>query len=94
MKFLVILICLTINYLWLKDFDRFDDTWFFRFRRRMEDSIGSRETSSTWAGLAPLLFIYENTQEQTGFLLRADQTSTLLQQADWRPRCRRWLAAS
>lgn len=32
MKFLVILICLVVNYLWLKDFDRFNDAWFFKFR--------------------------------------------------------------
>lgn len=58
MKFLVILICLTINYLWLKDFDRFDDGWFFRFRRRMEQWAGSSETKTELAGLAPLAFIY------------------------------------
>ncbi len=58
MKFLVILICLTINYLWLKDFDRFDDGWFFRFRRRMEELVGSNMNGSQIAGLAPLLFIY------------------------------------
>lgn len=58
MKFLVILICLTINYLWLKDFDRFDDGWFFRFRRRMEEWAGSAESNSEMSGLLPLLFTY------------------------------------
>ncbi len=58
MYFLVILISLTINYLWLKDLDRFDDTWFFKFRRKMEDSVGSGKSQGQLAKLAPLLFIY------------------------------------
>lgn len=35
MKFLVILICLALNYFWLRHHDRFDDAWFFRFRESM-----------------------------------------------------------
>lgn len=65
MKFLVILICLTINYLWLKDFDRFDDSWFFRFRGRMEaltSDIVNKISSGWLLGLiaiyaVPLLFL-------------------------------------
>lgn len=58
MKFLVILICLTINYLWLKDSDRFDDSWFFRFRSRMEavTSNIAGKISSGW--LLGMIAIY------------------------------------
>lgn len=58
MKFLVILIGLTINYLWLKDFDRFDDSWFFRYRSRME-AVTSNIVNKLSAGwLFGLVAIY------------------------------------
>lgn len=63
MKFLVILICLIINYLWLKDFDRFDDSWFFRFRCQMADLSTriSRKPFARWvlgAGFTYLLPLF------------------------------------
>lgn len=58
MKFLVILICLTINYLWLKDFDRFDDGWFFRFRSRMESITSNAVSGSSSGWLLGLIAIY------------------------------------
>lgn len=57
MKFLVILICLTVNYLWLKDFDRFDDSWFFRFRERMA-GYGNSLDSATLRWAVALLLTY------------------------------------
>ena len=36
MKFLVVLVCVTLNYFWKRDIDRFDDTWFFRLRSQLE----------------------------------------------------------
>lgn len=57
MNFLVLLISLTVNYLWLKDFDRFDDAWFFRLRERLVTMLGDMpETAMRW--LASIVLIY------------------------------------
>lgn len=58
MKFLVILISLAINYLWLKDFDRFDDSWFFRLRRLIEATFFRLEISAKISWLMPVASIY------------------------------------
>jgi AmpE protein len=57
MNFLVVLVCLGINYLWLKDVDRFDDGWFFKFRCKVENRTQAEgEVSNSW--LFNLLIIY------------------------------------
>lgn len=58
MKFLVILICLMVNYLWLKDFDRFNDGWFFRFRCRVEDWASNLVDKLPLGWLAAFVLIY------------------------------------
>jgi AmpE protein len=58
MKFLVILICLTVNYLWLKDFDRFDDSWFFRLRRRIESALSERSGGAEFSWIVPVVIVY------------------------------------
>ena len=58
MKFLVILICLIVNYLWLKDFDRFNDGWFFRFRCQVEDWASNRVDNIPLGWLAAFILIY------------------------------------
>ena len=58
MKFLVILVCLTVNYLWLKDFDRFDDAWFFRLSRRIESALSERNVDSGVSWVVPVIMIY------------------------------------
>ncbi len=54
MKFLVILICLALNYFWLRHHDRFDDAWFFRFRENMEAAAQRlvRNAAVWWPALA------------------------------------------
>ncbi|MEX2366381.1 MAG: regulatory signaling modulator protein AmpE, partial [Pseudohongiellaceae bacterium] len=58
MNFLVILITLVVNYLWLKDVDRFDDAWFFRFRRRVEGLAGRLGEEFPLGWFASLLLVY------------------------------------
>lgn len=58
MNFLVILICLTINYLWLKDFDRFDDGWFFRFKEKVDRWGSSAESPSAQNWVIALAILY------------------------------------
>ena len=58
MKFLVILICLMVNYLWLKDLDRFDDGWFFRFRGRVEGWSSGLDKRMPLGWLAAFALIY------------------------------------
>ena len=58
MKFLVILICLMVNYFWLKDFDRFNDGWFFRFRYRVEDWATNFVDKIPLGWLAAFVLIY------------------------------------
>ena len=58
MKFLVILICLMVNYFWLKDFDRFNDGWFFRFRCLVEDWTTNFVDKIPLGWLAAFVLIY------------------------------------
>lgn len=58
MNFLVILVCLTINYLWLKDFDRFDDGWFFRFRCEIESALSAKPEQAKRSWILSALVIY------------------------------------
>ncbi len=58
MYFLVIFICLLVNYLWLKDYDRFDDAWFFRLRARAEQLTSdlAQRFPSGWIFSALLIY--------------------------------------
>ena len=58
MNFLVILICLTINYVWLKDADRFSDSWFFKFQDQMHTLTAASAQKLATGWWTPLLLIY------------------------------------
>jgi len=58
MNFLVIVICLTINYVWLKDFDRFSDAWFFRFRAYVSKQTADLTNHSEHSWILGILAIY------------------------------------
>lgn len=58
MTFLVLIIALSINYLWLLEFDRFDDGWFFRLRRRVEAATSGLSSSPRRRAAANLVAIY------------------------------------
>ena len=58
MKFLVILICLALNHFWLRDYDRFDDRWFFRFRENMEATVRRfAGNSAPWQAALALVYL-------------------------------------
>lgn len=58
MKFLVILSCLLVNYLWLKGVDRFDDAWFFRFRCRITQWLQGPTSGYAQGWVAALALVY------------------------------------
>ncbi len=58
MNFLVILICLAINTFWLKDFDRFDDSWVFKLRRRIEQYVSNLPSNFRLAWLIGTIIVY------------------------------------
>lgn len=71
MKFLVILICLIVNHFWLGRFDRFDDGWFFRFRRLADRLAAGVAGLRPLGWLVPLLAVYGLPLLLLGLLLLA-----------------------
>lgn len=76
MKFLVILICLALNYFWLRNYDRFDDRWFFRFRENME-AVTQRVAPNAAVWQSALALIYAVPLLFLGLLLQLAQEQAL-----------------
>jgi len=60
LKFLVILICVTANYLWRCDYDRIKDTWFYSLRQgidKLTSNLGSPEGIAWGIGLLAIFLI-------------------------------------
>lgn len=58
MKFLVILVCVTLNYFWSRDLDRIKDTWFFILRQRIDNLATRLEQRNASAWVLGLLLIF------------------------------------
>lgn len=58
MKFLVILICVSVNYLWKRDRNRIDDTWFIKLREYIDKTTEGLEARSELVWVLGLLLIY------------------------------------
>ncbi len=71
MKFLVILVCLVVNHFWLGRLDRFDDGWFFRFRRLADRLAAGVAGFRPLGWLVPLLVVYGLPLLLLGLLLLA-----------------------
>lgn len=58
MKFLVVLVCVTANYFWQQDLDRFDDSWFFKLRGWLESKVAARLPRLANAWLVSMLLVF------------------------------------
>lgn len=58
MKFLVILLGLVLTATWLRDADRFDDSWFGRYQRAMRNLVGKIDGGSRYPVAVSLAAVY------------------------------------
>ena len=58
MKFLVILVCVTANYFWRRDYDRIKDTWFYSLRQGIDKITSNLVNPDGIAWVIGLLAIF------------------------------------